>query len=338
MTALTQYEKLETTALWRPAPDAQRREVVVAMGDASLIISGLSDRPLSHWSLPAIDRLNPGKRPALYAPGADADETLEIDEPDMIAAIETLRGAIDRSQPHPGRLRFALTALLAATCVLLAVYWLPGTLMRQTAEQLPASKRAALGVDILNEINMLSGQPCRDEAGVQAMSRLARRVLGPDAPLVLVLPELNPGTAHLPGPVLLLDRGVVENFDTAETVAGFLLAEDLRSDAMDPTLRLLQDTGLWTTARFLTSGEMPQPAAHAHATTLMTQPPVPLADSVMLPRFEAAQISSQPYAYALDITGETTVGLIEADPMRGRAEEPLLNDQDWVALQEICGG
>ena len=53
--------------------------------------------------------------------------------------------------------------------------------------------------------------------------------------------------------------------------------------------------------------------------------------------FAQAAVPSSPYAYARDITGETTLGLIEADPMAGRTLEQVLPDRDWVLLQSICG-
>ncbi|MEO0773689.1 MAG: hypothetical protein AAFZ04_10955, partial [Pseudomonadota bacterium] len=48
-------------------------------------------------------------------------------------------------------------------------------------------------------------------------------------------------------------------------------------------------------------------------------------------------ISATPYAYALDLTGEKTLGLIEADPFATSAPEPVMNDADWLRLQAICG-
>ncbi len=63
MTALTKYARLETTGLWRETPDGQRREVIVRMGDATLMLTDpKSETVLSHWSLPAVRRQNPGKR------------------------------------------------------------------------------------------------------------------------------------------------------------------------------------------------------------------------------------------------------------------------------------
>ena len=80
MTALQEYQRLESTGLWRATPEDQRREVVVSFGDATLVIADpRGGHALTHWSLPAVVRLNPARRPALYAPAADAGEELEID-------------------------------------------------------------------------------------------------------------------------------------------------------------------------------------------------------------------------------------------------------------------
>jgi hypothetical protein len=49
-------------------------------------------------------------------------------------------------------------------------------------------------------------------------------------------------------------------------------------------------------------------------------------------------LRSSPYAYALDITGETVLPLIEADPRRALGSREVLKDADWVRLQGICGG
>jgi len=40
----------------------------------------------------------------------------------------------------------------------------------------------------------------------------------------------------------------------------------------------------------------------------------------------------------LDITGETTLPLIEADALRTDTPRPSLSDTAWVSLQGICGG
>lgn len=337
MTALNEYQRLEATGLWRETEDSQRREVLVSLGDATLMISTLSETALSHWSLPAVHRLNPGKMPALYAPDVEADELLEITEPDMIAAIEKVRGVIERSRPHPGRLRLILGAGLSILVLAVVVFWLPGAVLRQTASVLPEAKRAELGRQILAEMAELAGRPCGDPAGVTALARLARSTLGTDPPRLVVLPSSVPGSAHLPGNIMVLNRSLVEDYETPEVLAGFLVAEDERRAMQDPAERLFEEAGLVAAFRMLTTGQIDQSYLHDHAVTLLTRTPLPLDAEPLLARFAAVEISSAPYAFALDLSGETTLPLIEGDPMRARLRAPLLPDESWVALQQICG-
>ena len=116
-TALKQYQRIEATGLWRPSPDVQRREVVVSLGEATLTISDFNEQALTHWSLAALERQNPGVFPAIFNPDGDPDETLELEDSEttMIEAIDRLQRAIDRARPHPGRLRwFSVAGVVAA--------------------------------------------------------------------------------------------------------------------------------------------------------------------------------------------------------------------------------
>ncbi len=61
-------------------------------------------------------------------------------------------------------------------------------------------------------------------------------------------------------------------------------------------------------------------------------------DERLLERFRQINLSSTAYARALDPTGETTLGLIEADPFKGTSPAAILEDNDWVSLQGICAG
>jgi len=338
MTALSEYERLEATGLWRDAPDSQRREVLVSLGDATLIISTMTETALSHWSLPAIRRLNPGKTPALYAPDPGADEVLELDAPEMIAAIERVRGAIERARPRPGRLRLMLGLGSLAAVVLAGVLLLPAALTHQTVAVLPDATRAAIGRTLLAEMTSLAGRPCAAPAGIAALSRLSRRTLGDERPpRVVVLPGSVTDTLGLPGNMIVINSALVEDHETPEVLAGHLLAEAARRSTIDPMQRLLEDAGLGVTLRLLTTGNIAANHLHAHAAHLLVTPATPVDDTAMLARFAAAGISSQPYAYARDVSGETTLALIEGDPLRGQSREGLLPDEDWIALQEICG-
>ena len=108
MTALAKYDRLEATGLWRPFPQEQRREVIVSIGDATLVISDMNDQAIAHWSLAAVDRYGSSTSPAVFHPDGDPSETLELmnSEAEMIDAIEILRKAVSKTRPKPGRLRW----------------------------------------------------------------------------------------------------------------------------------------------------------------------------------------------------------------------------------------
>ncbi len=339
MTALDEYRRLEALGLWREQADDQRREVIVALGEATLVMSSPSGDALGHWSLPAVERQNPGKTPALYAPASDSAEELEIADADMVEAIERIRGAIAKSRPRPGRLRLVLATGLIATAGLLGVFWLPDALIRQTVSLLPEAKRVTIGQQLLVEMTQIAGRPCGGPGGRTALLRLSVRVFGPDAaPQLVIFPATIPATVSLPGNIIAASAALAEDFETPEVLAGYLLAEAARQDGHDPVGVFLSEAGLSVTFRLLTTGQIEDDEIHAHAARLLSRETAMVDNGVLLEGFGTAQISSQPYAFARDISGESVLELIEADPMRGGSGPAVLGDADWVSLQEICAG
>ena len=338
VTALKKYRKLESRGLWRDLPEAQKREVVVNLGDASLVLSDpRSDVALTHWSLPAIRRANPGVRPAVYSPGEDATEILELDDADMIAALETVAAAIASGQPRPGRLRAAVLAGLLAGVLGVGFLLMPGVLVRHTASVLPPATRGQIGRLALDDLARLTGAPCNNPGGVQALARLALRVFGPaDTPRLVVVRDGMEGALALPGNRIVLSEALIAVPDGPEVATGHALAEALRADLADPLIPLLQHAGTFATFGLLTTGDIGSAAVQGHAETLLQALRPPLPDEPLLERFRLAEVPSAPYAYALDPTGETVLGLIEADPWPKGPPRPVLSDEDWLRLQEIC--
>lgn len=339
MTALTEYDRLEATALWRPEGETQRVEVVVSLGEATLIISDPNDKTLSHWSLPAIERVNgTNERLAIFSPGPDTDERLETEDETMIAAILRIQRAVARGGSHHGRLRGALYGAVCLGVLALGVFWLPGALVRQAVTIVPGVTRTHIGDALLTRIERLSGQPCDTVHGAHALQALKSRLATNGAGEIIVLRNGVQSAKHLPGGIILLDRSVIEDHEDPDVVAGFVLAEQQRAADVDPLEHLLRSAGLMTSLRLLTSGEIPAEALDTYAEELMRQDPAPVDTDLLIERFAAAQVRPLPYAYAQDITGESTLALIEADAVRLQSARPVLTDGDWVALQNICDG
>lgn len=308
MTALPEYQRLECQGLWRDGPGAQRREVIVAFGDATLVIADArSDRALAHWSLPAVLRRNPGHEPAVYAPGTDAAEDLEIGDTAMIAAIAKVHAMIGAQRPHPGRLRGWLAAIVLAIFAAGAAFWLPGALIRQTAAALPEATRIAIGEAVLADIARRTGAPCAAPEGRAALARLAAATTGPRGRIV-VLPGApaagvpTTGVLRLPGAIFVLDRALIEAEEAPDrAIAGLQAAAAARDDTAD-IADFLRHAGLAATLRLLTTGGLPAGAATGYGAALVARPPATL-------------------------------------PAGGTAASvTVLEDADWVALQGICGG
>jgi hypothetical protein len=338
MTALKKYQKLESLGLWRDAPQDQRRNVVVSFGAASLILSDpKTDLALSHWSLPALERRNPGDLPAIYAPGHDAAETLELDDADMIAALETVQAALATRKPRPGRLRGTLIGIATLSVLGLGVFWLPGALIKHTAAVVPAAKRAEIGELALRDVIRLTGAPCAHPLGQKALAEMSERLFGPaNTPILLAVREGPTPALHLPGDVIVLSGGLFEAQNGPQAAAGAALAEQARAMARDPLIPVLEHAGLVATVRLLTTGDLPEGALNGYGEKMLNTPPFAVAPNTLLASFANAGVPSTPFAQVLRANTPEAAFLVQHDPFAKALPPALMPDEAWVSLQAIC--
>ena len=343
MTALTKYQRLECVGLWRLTASAQLREVVVGLRDTTLVLADpRNEMALSHWSLPSVERVNPGEMPALYTPGRLDDgapsETVELDDPDMIAALETVRTTLIRRRPKPGRLR-GLSLILAVTFVVVfGVFWLPEAMIRHTASVLPLATRVQIGKLAVAEVARLTGSACQGALGRQGAAALGQKLSGQGLGEIVVVRDGVAGAVALPGGIVLVSNALVIGPEDAEPLAGFILAALLRAERNDPVIPVLRHAGLAATVQLLTTGQLPARALSGYAESLLSAKPLALADDQLLEKFRQIALSSSAYARTLDPSGTTTAGLIGGDPFKGISPAPILSDNDWIRLQGICAG
>ena len=174
MTALSKYQRLEASALWRDSISGQRRDVIVSLGDASLVITDKNERPLTHWSLAAVQRANPGAMPAVFHPDGDPDETLELgeSETEMVEAIEKLRQVIERRRPKPGRLRIISFLTILTLFAALMVFWMPGAVRDYTLRVLPDVTEQDIGNGLLQELERFTGRACTSSLSINCQIAL----------------------------------------------------------------------------------------------------------------------------------------------------------------------
>lgn len=341
MTALHQYTRLEAEALWHPPGEDAPREVIVSIGDATLMVSDLNDNPLTHWSLAALVRSNPGDFPARYHPNGDHDETLSFAqaEQEMVTAIETLQNAITRGRPQLGwfaRNRRLVVGLVLGAVLAGLLLWLPFFLPRHAARVVPQVKREEIGAALLGEITRRVGPVCDEAGGAAALGRLSQR-LGTGR--LMVVSEGVAVSVHLPGQMLLLNQSIFVGHDDPEIAAGQVLAEELHARARDPMLALLERGGLRESLHLLTTGSLRAQTIARHAEFILAgHESTPGQEDVQRLRdgFAAARLRTTPYALSGYVPPEVGAALKAGDPFPEGTPIPILTDTDWIRLQNIC--
>lgn len=298
MTALSRYRKLECTGLWRETPGGPRREVVVALGEATLVISDGEGRALSAWSLAALEEAAPGESPAHFRPAGAPGETLEIDDAEMIGALRQVIGAIRRAGRRTGRRRHAALAALGLAGMLAAALWLPGALERYMQQAVPASMRGDLGIRLAGEMAAQTGTPRCAGPGPEGAALAALAAALPEAPAsVSVLPGAPARAWVLPGRHVTLGGGLVADGgkDEALEAAAAALRRARSGRPFDAFVGGLGPAGI---IRWMATGDVPGGVLSAHASALLAAP---------------------------------------AAPGGGGDGVATLADEDWLALRAACG-
>jgi hypothetical protein len=334
LTVLAEYQRLEAEGVWRPAAEGQRRDVIVAIGEATVTIAAPNGTALTHWSLPAMRRLNPGEPRALYAPGEDAPETLEISDGEMVAAIDRVLSSIRRRPSGALWARRGLALVLFGGLAALAVLWLPGAITAYTASLVPREAREQIGAALLEETVRVTGAPCTSPAGDMALQRLTERMFPTGGTRLVVLPSALAGTAHLPGGLILVSHTLVEDHETPDVLAGYLVAEMVRRRARDPLARLLAAVPFRASLALLSTGKLRQQDLQRMAEWLVAAPADPVAAEALFGPIAEAGVAPEADARALATPVAPTGPLAKAVPAEVR---PVLEDTDWIALQRICG-
>ncbi|MDD7969766.1 hypothetical protein [Roseinatronobacter alkalisoli] len=343
-TALKKYHKLEGMGLWSGAVEEQRREVVVSFGDATLVImDSRSMHVLSHWSLAAIERLNPGKRPALFSPDGDASEVLELDEDLLIDALKELHAALAPPKGLIERLRVPIMGALSLLVLGLGAFLLPPALVDHTASVVPMAKRTEIAERLLAELRQTGATQCQSSLGTNALGILQRRLFDAPARLV-ILRDLSleaPRIQHLPGRLFVVDARLVDQAESVEALAGALVLAGARAAADDPLRPLLRHAGVFSTFRLLTSGELRPNAIRGYARAVLNAPVAVPDIAAIQARFERLELSPGPLlanATPLDpALGQISDQLrADMDTLTQSPRGALLNDGQWVSLLNIC--
>ena len=376
MTALERYAKLEAEARYFDGQSAEPRNVVVSFGERSLVIMGFDNVALAHWPLASLRALSrKGEKPAQIVPHPESDERLVIADPEMLDAIRRVCPGLYRRQvDRKGVRRAFLWAGGAAGALALMMFVLIPTLAGQLALLIPPQREQQLGDAVVEQLKTLlsyigdGDRPviCETSEGLAALDRMTERLApDPDVPYplrVAVLDHPMVNAVAVPGGRVLLFRGLIEEASAPEEVAGVLAHELGHVIHRDPTRMALRTAG---TAGILglVLGDVFGASVVVVATDAMLNASYQReaeakADEAAHEMLAEAELPSKPFAEFFrkmrekhgDMEGalklisshpglaERAEAAAEADQIGDGPFEPVLTDQEWIALKGICEG
>ncbi|TVQ54697.1 MAG: hypothetical protein EA355_11345 [Rhodobacteraceae bacterium] len=299
MTALDAYARLEAEGRYRARADAEPETVILSFGEASLTMMRIDETPVAHWPLASIVCVDAAGLMTL-APDETAEERLEIDDAEMIAAIRAV-GAAPAIQPVARRRRRRLVRRLAAAALLCAVGFGAWTQAPRLAEPIastaPPAARAALGGAAI--MAHARGAFCASAEAEAALRTLARRfrAVEPGAQTAFWAATVEGEAVAAPGGQVLMPARVLgEGVEALALAAATALA---RAQAESPFVAAVRDAGIRGYVEVLT-GALTGPALTRAAAARLAAPQ-PAAD----PERVAAILA----AAGLDAAPETALSL-----------------------------
>ena len=334
MTALKKYQRLECTGLWRSDLSAQRREVILSFGKATLVLTDSQNRVLSHWSLAAVEVQKGKMGQATLRPGLDAEESIEISDKVMLEALLKVRKEINQTGPHPGKLRLiiAIVTLIAISSV--TIFLGPPALVSYASKVLPDAKLLQLTEALGERIGQLAGPYCKNPEGTNAAQKLTKRLKSKNLRQISVLPGRRDKAIVLPGGMVILFENMINTTNNPEVTAGYILSALADYEYEEPVQLHLSKVGFPISLSLIMSNQLSKPQIDKLAKNALALSPNPASNSTILNSFRTTKVSSTPFARIL--SDKNSEYLINNDPYPENSPNLVLPDGAWLGLQAIC--
>ncbi|MEM7236552.1 MAG: M48 family metallopeptidase [Pseudomonadota bacterium] len=371
MTALDQYARLEAPGRYHDGLSAKSQDVVISFGARTLVVLAYDNQVNAHWPLASLRaEQSSDKSTWQIKPHADSDERIVLDDATMIQAIrDVCPDLTKREVDRKGVRRAFVWGGGAIAAVLLMVFVIVPELAGRLAYLIPPERERQLGDAVAKQVETLffssseSGY-CDAPDGVAAVETMRVRLAGdiqlPYPLRIEILDHELVNAFALPGGRVMLFRGLIEESESPEEVAGVLAHEIGHVLHRDPTVGVLRAAGtagiIGLFLGDIFGGAIIIAATDAVVNASYQREAEERADRTAYRMLAEAGLPSGPFAAFFrklaEENGETPQLLryLASHPeLDGRAERaaaadeigdsgfrPILTDRDWVALREIC--
>jgi Zn-dependent protease with chaperone function len=362
------------SAIYFDGNTTARRDVVVELSPAALVIRDLQGEVLARWPYAELEHVAAPDEVLRLGRGRDSLARLEIRDAALAAAVDEMALRVDRTGTVQRRLSMKIAALVVvavASVACIALLALPALAARLTplmpygverklGEAVEAQLRATLGSGRAG-LPLECGNAGGERAGAAALAALLGRLQAEaDLPLparaaVLRRPEAN--AIALPGGQIYLFEGLIDKAETPDELAGVIAHEFAHVAHRDGVKALLETAGLsflfgMVFGDFVGGGAIvvaartvlqssysreTEAAADAYAVALVKKAGG-RADALgaLLSRIEDLHTSGPSILRDHPPVAER-LAAIAALAGQGRVR-PLLGAAEWAALKNICAG
>ena len=348
--------------------------MVLGLGARTLTIRSANGEVNADWPLANLHGTMASDRETLQlTPDADGDERIVLSDPRMVSAIREACPGLFRRGTDGRMVRKALFWGAGAIGGALAmIFVIVPALAGQLALMIPPERERQLGEAVVKQVLFLfdvdrdadGGAFCADADGVAALHKMRERVAPETAvpwPIrVDVIDHDMVNAFAVPGGRILIMRGLIDEAETPEEVAGVLAHEIGHVVSRDPTVAALRVAG--TTAIFglmlgdvfgagvvVAATEALVNARHSReveqradetAYALMAEAGLPTGDFAAFFARLAEDRSDAPEFLKYLASHPGLHGRADrakaADKIGDGAFEPALTEREWAALQRIC--
>lgn len=355
---------------------ARQAATIGPTGDLRALAITLADGSVIHWPFERLREISGGSdkaRLTLALSAAGADETgrdtarLVVTDPAAVAWFRQKVTTLDSRDIRAGTgRRVALWLGGAVAAVGLMLFVILPAVADYMAAHLPVEAETALGRTVMKQVEVMVSDGtdrdlvCRDGKGLAALARLQDRLVAGAAleqPITLSVFDSEMVNAFAaPGGQVVIFRGLLDEAESADEVAGVLAHEIGHAAARDPTRIALRSAGsagiLALVLGDVTGGTTLALAGEYLMTNSYTRDAEAAADDFGLDLLANTRISAAGMAaFFARIAGEidrmpeimSSHPLSEMRAARALARsgqqgptEPALTDADWQALKAIC--
>ena len=334
MTLLPEFEVLESAGLLTLAGMYGEKPVVAKLGKTSLIILERDGSPVAHWTLTAIRRTNPGKRPAIFAPFGEGTEFIAIEDETMVQALGKVQSTLSTGPPNPMRFRLPAVLLVVAGLLIAGLLAAPDFIVRQATALAQKSHRVEIGEALLAEHALTAGVPCSSKHGDAALERLERRLFGEFGNKLRIVPGGSVEIAALPGEIILVRGTLLRDRLGPDVFGGYILHEKTRAQVADPLRAYFDIAGPLEALLFLAFRNVESDSVRSVATEYYARIQVQVPAAELRSSFENAGIPLAPFVEAAKASGDASFEDAQHEPASNY--KSALNDTDWLHLQAIC--